>query len=303
MDDNDQTWDDYVDGAVFTINTNESNTTKYSPFFLMFGRNPRLPFEIEKLEQPLTDSESLTQVMQGLSSEEAIRERVDEISRIKDTLFPRVDENIKGAQEKQKQQYKKKKGQPVCPFKVGDFVLQRNMLQKTKAGYKYEDQWLGPYKIYFINADKSTCRLENGSGKKLTKMVSLKQIKPYRSPSNSGSPCTSSNIQPSSKSKAQTPPVPKPRNKVPFRTPPVPKPRGKIPVPNAPVPKPRTKHPSTPANTVTFGGNIANEAPPPHASPPAAGQKSQKKPSSSQSATSAASTKPKKNTKVTIRII
>lgn len=28
------------------------------------------------------------------------------------------------------------------------------MLQKTKAGHKYEDHWLGPYKITYINADK-----------------------------------------------------------------------------------------------------------------------------------------------------
>lgn len=81
IEENDKTWDDYVEGTVFTINTNESTTTKYSPFFLMFGRNPRLPFEIEKLEQPLTDSESLTQLMQDLSSEETIRERLDEMAR------------------------------------------------------------------------------------------------------------------------------------------------------------------------------------------------------------------------------
>ena len=52
MEDNQDTWDDYVEGTVFTINTNESTTTKYSPFFLMYGRNPRLPFEVGKLEQP-----------------------------------------------------------------------------------------------------------------------------------------------------------------------------------------------------------------------------------------------------------
>ena len=41
-------WDDYIDGALFAINTNVSTTTKRSPFFLMFGRHPRLPFEVEK---------------------------------------------------------------------------------------------------------------------------------------------------------------------------------------------------------------------------------------------------------------
>ena len=140
MDDNEDMWDDYIDGTVFTINTNESTTTKYSPFFLMYGRNPRLPFEVEKLEQPLASLEDLAQLTDDLNSEETIREHINEMSRIRDTLFPSVDVNIKQAQEKQKQQYKMRRGQPVCPFKVGDLVLQRNMLQKTKAGCKYEDQ-------------------------------------------------------------------------------------------------------------------------------------------------------------------
>ena len=109
---------------LFTINTNESTTTKYSPFFFMCGRNPRLPFEVEKLEQPLTGFENLTQLMDDLSSEEAIGEHVNEISRIRDTLFPRVDTNIKQAQERQKHQYRVRRGQPVCSFQVGGLVLQ-----------------------------------------------------------------------------------------------------------------------------------------------------------------------------------
>lgn len=70
MEENEDSWDEYIEGTMFTINTNESTTTKYSPFFLMFGRNPRLPFEIEKFEQPITDAETLSQVMQDLNSEE-----------------------------------------------------------------------------------------------------------------------------------------------------------------------------------------------------------------------------------------
>ena len=264
MDDNEDTWDDYIDGTVFTINTNESTTTKYSPFFLMYGRNPRLPFEVEKLEQPLANLEDLAQLTDDLNSEETIREHINEMSRIRDTLFPSVDVNIKQAQEKQKQQYKMRRGQPVCPFKVGDLVLQRNMLQKTKAGYKYEDQWLGPYKITALNPDKGTCRLENGSGKKLARQVSIKHIKPYKSPSNNGSngyhsqTSLNSNKQPSM-SNTQTPPVPKPRTKIPFRAPPVPKPRTKIPIRTAPVPKPRNKRPLNDANTVSPGKQRSND--------------------------------------------
>ena len=281
MEDNQDTWDDYVEGTVFTINTNESTTTKYSPFFLMFGRNRRLPFEVEKLEQPLTGFENLVQLVDDLSSGEAIREHVNEMSRIRDTLFPRVDANIKQAQERQKHQYKMKRGQSVCPFLVGDLVLQRNMLQMTKAGYKYEDQWLGPYKITQINPDKETCRLENGSGKKLTKQVSIKHLKPYRSPSNNGSngyhsPSSLNSTKQSSMPNTQTPPVPKPRTKTRIRTP--------------PVPKPRTKPPLKHANTVSPGKESFNDnIPPSTTSTSTATQQPNQKPRDPQPTTSVTS--------------
>ena len=189
--------------------------------------------------------------MDDLSSGEAIREQVNEMSRIRDTLFPPVDTNIKQAQERQKHQYKMKRGQSVCPVLVGDLVLQRNMLQMTKAGYKYEDQWLGPYKITQINPGKGTCRLENGSGKKLTKQVYIKHLKPYRSPSNNGSngyhsPSSLNSTKQSFMPNTQTPPVPKPRTKTSIRT--------------TPVPKPRTKPPLKHANTVSSGKQSFNDS-------------------------------------------
>ena len=147
MKDKEDRWDEYIEGALFAINTNPSTTTKYSPFYLLFGRNPRFPFEAEKSEITLSDSDDIAQLIQDLSNEVVIREYIEQTSRLKDTLFPLVESNIQKAQEKQKAQYQKKKGPPVCQFKAGDTVLLRNMLQKTKKGHKLEDLWLGPYEI------------------------------------------------------------------------------------------------------------------------------------------------------------
>ena len=252
MEDKEDKWDDYIEGTLFTLNTNKSATTKYSPFFLMFGRNPRLPFEVEKTEQSsFTTSGDVAQVMHDLGSEEAITAHVNEMSQMRDSLFPQVNENIKRAQAKQQQQYQKKRAkQNGCPFKVGDLVLQRNMLQKTKAGYKYQDQWLGPYQITEINAEKGTCRLAKKCGKKIAKQMSFSNLKPYRFPrkhesgdSNGQSP--SSSTIPRAHTSSQAPPVPKPRTKLGTRTSPVPEPRNKGPanrvniVPSEQQPKPQ----------------------------------------------------------------
>lgn len=175
----------------------------------MFGRKPRLPFEVEKNEQELQDSD-VVPLIEALSSEERILEHVNDMSNMRDALFPVVDANITAAQKKQQEQYIKKRGHPVCPFKVGDQVLQRNMIQKTKKGHKFEDQWLGPYCITELNAEKGTCRLSKEAGKNLVKVVSIKHIKRYLMPceSDSGIP-----------DKDPSPPVIKPESKRPVPKP------------------------------------------------------------------------------------
>ena len=42
----------------------------------------------------------------------------------------------------------------------GDLVLRRNMLQKTKKGYKMQDQWLGSYIAVNIKNEKGICYLK-----------------------------------------------------------------------------------------------------------------------------------------------
>ena len=101
---------------------------------------------------------------------------------MQDAIFTKVEQNILAAQEKQKTQYKVKRGCSICPFKVNDLVLQRNMLLKTKAGYKMQDKWLGPYTIVEVDEKKSVCRLVNSAGKMIARQVSLKNLKLYQQP-------------------------------------------------------------------------------------------------------------------------
>ena len=46
----------------------------------MFGRNPRLPFEVEKLETPLTDADAIEQLTKDINSEEVVKEHVQQMS-------------------------------------------------------------------------------------------------------------------------------------------------------------------------------------------------------------------------------
>ena len=46
VDENQSQWDKFLDSVLFACRTNKQSSTKYSPFFLMYGREPRLPIEI-----------------------------------------------------------------------------------------------------------------------------------------------------------------------------------------------------------------------------------------------------------------
>ena len=48
MDEKENDLDDFIDGTSFVINTNVSSISKFSSFFIIFGRQPRLPFNVGK---------------------------------------------------------------------------------------------------------------------------------------------------------------------------------------------------------------------------------------------------------------
>lgn len=165
-------WCEYLDSALFATNTAIQNTTKFTPFRIMFGRNPCFPLEAEKM----TESVSVETAMEDIDKAE-IDDYISDIIEKQKAIFPKVDNNIKVAQEKQKAQYARRKGIVEYSFKIGDKVLRRNMQQKTRKGKKMEDRWLGPDVI--VEISKTSCLLKNQSGKILKQRVNLCQLKPF----------------------------------------------------------------------------------------------------------------------------
>ena len=133
MDDTSDDWSEYLDSALFAMNTSLQNTTKFTPFYMMFGRNPRFPLEAEKE----AESSSIEKAMDDIAKADA-DEYIGNIVEKQKTIFPKADSNIKAAQEKQKEQYARRKGIVKYNFNIGDKVLRRNMQQKTKKGKRWK---------------------------------------------------------------------------------------------------------------------------------------------------------------------
>lgn len=90
-------WDEAIDDILFAYRTSVHATTKYSPFYLMFGRQARLPIEIE------LDNEA------GSNEERGLEQRLEELKTLRQSYGSAAD-NIVIGQDKQKAYYDKKHG-------------------------------------------------------------------------------------------------------------------------------------------------------------------------------------------------
>ena len=46
VNDNQNEWDKFLDSVLFAYRTSKQASTKFSPFFLLYGREPRLPVDL-----------------------------------------------------------------------------------------------------------------------------------------------------------------------------------------------------------------------------------------------------------------
>ena len=142
---------------------------------MMSGREPRFPLEAEKAGDG-TDMSDVQKQWQDCDVEQVI----DRIIEKQTSLFCEVEQRPATAQEKQKEQYQRRKRIVQYQFEIGCKVLRRNMKKKTKKGHKSEDPWLGPYTIAELSA--TSCLLVNKHNEKLKTGVNLSQLKLYHEP-------------------------------------------------------------------------------------------------------------------------
>ena len=67
MDDTSDDWCEYLDSALFAMNTSLQDITKFTPFYMMFGRNLHFPIEVEKE----AESSSIEKAMDGIAKADA----------------------------------------------------------------------------------------------------------------------------------------------------------------------------------------------------------------------------------------
>uniref|UniRef100_A0ABD2WAE1 Integrase catalytic domain-containing protein n=1 Tax=Trichogramma kaykai TaxID=54128 RepID=A0ABD2WAE1_9HYME len=137
VENNHKLWDVYLNEFTFAINTTPNSSTKYSPAYLNFGRNPRMIVTLRnELDSPSHTLTTLTQ--------ESWAHRIERLP----ALYQFVKENLKIANEHQAKQYNKNRKEII--YKVGDRVLRKTHTISSapkEINAKFAEKWDGPCKI------------------------------------------------------------------------------------------------------------------------------------------------------------
>lgn len=142
-------WDIKLPYVLFAYRTSKHESTKQTPFYLVFGRHARLPIELDLAMQSDDNQDS----------ELSLKERIDSFIKLSCNR-KEASSNIKTAQSKQKKYYDSSLPKDdTAGFEVGDQVLLHNTRKLTRKGGKLGLKWKGPFKITKVTG-KGTYFLE-----------------------------------------------------------------------------------------------------------------------------------------------
>jgi hypothetical protein len=133
------TWDTFLNAALFAYRTVQNHTTKYTPFKLLYGREAVLPIDLQGTNQ---ETNKLT--------EETLQQHIEYITEDLQNIRLDARKNIGKAQENQRKYYNQKV-KPI-KFNIGEKVLLYESAKAKVHGDKFREKWIGPYYIHDISA-------------------------------------------------------------------------------------------------------------------------------------------------------
>ena len=170
-------WDHYLEATLFAYRSIKQETTKHSPFFLLYGYEPNVPFDNT---HRLFDSKSTSfeykltiRLSQQILYLKRIREQVTQyIAKSQKNQIKRIDKVLLET---------KKELKPA--FKIGDQVLLYKDYRSTSWSGKIETTWDGIFVIHIV-LGKGTYYIKNLSNPEDTKLrrVHGNRMKKYSEP-------------------------------------------------------------------------------------------------------------------------
>ncbi|GBC28384.2 uncharacterized protein K02A2.6-like [Rhizophagus irregularis DAOM 181602=DAOM 197198] len=123
-----ENWDKHIPSVLFAYRTKKQSSTKIKPFYATYGRRAKLPLDKDENKITLADR---------------VKILIEELPVIR----RKIKENVKEAQEKQKQQHDKR-GIRKPKFEIGEKVLLYEAWREKQWSGKLQNKWKGPYLIH-----------------------------------------------------------------------------------------------------------------------------------------------------------
>jgi hypothetical protein len=159
-------WDTFLESALFAYRTTQNHTTKYTPFKLLYGQEAKLPLDLQGTNQDVSEE----------SHDQQLQRHIDFITDDFQQMRLQAQQNIGKAQQKQKQ-YHDKGIRPV-EFNIGDKVLLYESAKAGVHGNKFREKWTGPYYIHDISAP-GAYKLRTMDDKILRRTINTDRLKKY----------------------------------------------------------------------------------------------------------------------------
>jgi hypothetical protein len=156
-------WDLYIAPTLFAYRTTKHNTTQIEPFFLVYGRNARLPIDLHEEENLQVENDRIQQIVDQLPITRAAAK-----------------ERIGYAQVKQKNKHDVKVHKPQG-FEIGNKVLYFNVTLDHSHSGKFKPKWKGPFVIH-QQLPNGAYKLITTDGQLIATPINGNLLKPYKEP-------------------------------------------------------------------------------------------------------------------------
>ena len=155
------TWEEHIRSVCMAYNTSIQPTTGYSPFFLMFGRQARLPIDIAYGTQQVTPTGK--------------HQYVCDLRKSLHRAYEDVRKNFNLKLSRQKEFYNRKVH--GNPFDKDNLVWLHSTVIPRGKSHKFHRPWTGPYRVVKRLSDV-TYRIQSLGGRRKRLVVHFDRLKP-----------------------------------------------------------------------------------------------------------------------------